>query len=82
MKLIGVKTATITKKGQFAVPKELRMQDGFKDGKKIALLQFDDPLEIRPLNSVLEKLYPALASEKSLSKTWLTKEEDAAWKDL
>lgn len=29
-----------------------------------------------------EKLFPALASEKSLAKDWNSKEEDEAWKKL
>ena len=29
-----------------------------------------------------KKLETAYASEKSLSKTWLSKKEDKAWKDL
>jgi hypothetical protein len=34
------------------------------------------------MDELNEKLQTAFASEKSLSKTWLSKKEDEAWKDL
>ena len=45
-------------------------------GSKKALLRKQAKREIE------EELYPALVSEKSLSKDWLTEEEDSAWENL
>jgi len=72
-----MKTITITEKGQIAIPKELR-KNLFKNGKKIVLIAFKDHLELRPI----EQIFPALMSEKSLAKEWLSKEDEKAWKNL
>ena len=82
MKLIEVKTAKITEKGQIAIPKDIRDIEGFKEGSKVAILAFEDRIELRPMNQINEKMFTALASEKSLAKLWNTKEEDKAWKHL
>ena len=89
MKLIEMKTATITEKGQIAIPKDIRQIEGFKEGHKVAILAFEDHIELRSLEQVKEKLdfkkeklFPALMSEKALAKDWLSKEEEEAWKDL
>ena len=80
--LIEIKSATITEKGQIAIPKDVREIEGFKEGNKIAILAFDDHIELRPMKQFSEKMYTALMSEKSLAKLWSTKEEDEAWKHL
>lgn len=77
-----MRTATITGKGQISIPKDIRDQGNFEIGSKVAIVTFDDRIEIRPLREFNEKLFPALASEYVLAKDWLTKEEDEAWKDL
>jgi AbrB family looped-hinge helix DNA binding protein len=89
MGLIGMRTATITDKGQIAIPKEMRELDGFEEGDKVAIISYNDHIELRPLDQVSKKLdftkegiLTALASEKVLAKEWLTKEEDEAWKNL
>ncbi len=82
MKLIEVKTVKMTEKGQIAIPKDIRELEGFEEGSKIAVLAFDDHIELRPLKSIKSGRIAALLSEKSLSKDWNTKEEDLAWKDL
>ena len=82
MTLIEVKTAKITEKGQIAIPKDIREIEGFEEGSKIAIMAFDDHVELRPLKQVSEKMFTALASEKALAKDWLNKEDEAAWKDL
>ena len=82
MKLIEVKTAKITEKGQIAIPKDIRDLEGFKEGTKVAILAFEDRIELRPMNQINEKMFTALASERSLAKLWNTKEEDKAWKHL
>ena len=77
-----IRSATITEKGQIVIPKEIRKVEGFKKGTKIAILAFNDHIELRPLNQINEKTFTALASEKVLSKDWLSKEDEEAWKGL
>ena len=82
MSLIEVKTAKITEKGQIAIPKDIREIEGFEEGSKIAILAYDDRIELRPLKNIKSGRIAGLLSEKSLAKDWDTKEEDDAWKDL
>lgn len=82
MPLLEIKTAKVTEKGQIAIPKEIRALEGFKEGTKIAILAFDDKIELRPLRQLNEKMFPALVSEKSLAKEWLTDAEEKAWRNL
>ena len=76
-----IKTATITGKGQLCIPNTARDIKGFKKGTKIAILVYDDRIELRPMDQI-KKMTTMLLSEKSLAKEWNTKEEDEAWKDL
>lgn len=80
--LVDVKTAKITEKGQISIPKEIRRSKGFKNGKKIVILSYENRIEIIPLQTYMKKIYPALMSEKNLAKDWLSKEDEEAWKDL
>ncbi|MBL7055660.1 AbrB/MazE/SpoVT family DNA-binding domain-containing protein [Candidatus Woesearchaeota archaeon] len=82
MAIIEIKSATITGKGQIAIPRNMRKLKGFKTGSKIAIMAFEDHVELRPLEQVSEKLETAVASEKSLEKDWNSKEDDKAWKNL
>lgn len=82
MPLLEMKTSKITSKGQIAIPKDIREIEGFKEGTKIAILAFENRIELRPLDQINEKMFSALASEKTLAKDWLSKEDDEAWKDL
>lgn len=82
MPLLEMKTTKITGKGQIAIPKEIRKKNGFKEGSKIAILAFGDRVELRPLNQFSKKMFTMLASEKSLAKDWLSKEDEKAWKNL
>ena len=82
MSLVGMKSATITKKGQIAIPKDIREIEGFTEGSKVAILAYEDRVELRPLKQVNEKMFTALASEKVLAKDWLSVEDEDAWKDL
>lgn len=82
MSLIEMKSAKITKKGQIVIPKEIRSVEGFKEGSKIAILAFEDRVEIRPMKQVNERMFTALASEKVLAKDWDSEEDEKAWKDL
>ncbi|HLD02853.1 MAG TPA: AbrB/MazE/SpoVT family DNA-binding domain-containing protein [Candidatus Nanoarchaeia archaeon] len=82
MRLLGMRTVTITSKGQIALPKEVRKLSGFKDGKKLAVFAMKDRIELLPMEEIEERWFAALMSEKSLAKTWLTKEENKRWKHL
>ncbi|MBS3105780.1 AbrB/MazE/SpoVT family DNA-binding domain-containing protein [Candidatus Woesearchaeota archaeon] len=88
MTLKELKTVKITSKGQIAIPKDIRKMEGFKEGSKLALLAFNDHVEIRPLEYLKkadlrkEGISNYIMSESSLAKEWLTEEEDEAWKNL
>jgi AbrB family looped-hinge helix DNA binding protein len=82
MKVVDIKTATITSKGQIALPSDVRKAIGLKDGSKVAIISYKDRIEIRPMWVVSEKMASAFASEKALGKDWNTPEEDEAWKNL
>ena len=82
MPIIEMKTATITEKGQIAIPKDIREIEGFKVGSKIAIVAFDDHVELRSMKGISEKLFTAIASEKSLAKDWNSREDEKTWKHL
>ena len=82
MVLLDIKSATITDKGQISISKKLRESKGFTKGSKIAMLEFDDHIELRKMDEIEERFGTAFASEKSLGKLWNLKEEDKRWKDL
>lgn len=88
MPLLEVKTAKITEKGQIAIPKDIRQLEGFKEGEKVAVLAFEDHVEIRSLKTIKkldfeqESIATAIASEKVLAEDWLSEEEDKAWSHL
>ena len=77
-----IKTATVTSKGQICIPSIARTIKGFKEGSKVSVLVYQDHVELRSMEQLSEKLFPALVSEEVLAKEWNTKEEDEAWKDL
>lgn len=81
MVLVDIKTSTITEKGQIVIPKELRIEH-FMEGSKVAILSFEDHIEIRPLKELDENLYSMYASQDSLSEHWKNKKEAKAWKNL
>ena len=82
MTLVEIKSVKITKKGQIAIPKDLRDMEGFKVGSKIAILAFDNRIELRPIDQVNERMFTALATEQVLAKDWNSKEDEEAWKNL
>ncbi|MBS3163371.1 AbrB/MazE/SpoVT family DNA-binding domain-containing protein [Candidatus Woesearchaeota archaeon] len=79
-----IKTVTITEKGQICIPITARNLDGFKEGSKISIIVYNNKVELRPLKK--EKMNDALMcmlmSEEVLSKNWLSKKDEEAWKDL
>ena len=82
MNVVEIKSAKITSKGQIAIPKEIRELEGFKQGSKIAIIAYKDRVELRPFKYLNKSMFTILASEKSLAKDWLSKEDEEAWKDL
>jgi len=82
MPLLEMKTSKITRKGQISLPKDIREIEGFREGTKIAILAFENRVELRSLQQINDKMFTALASEKSLAKDWLSKEDEETWKDL
>ena len=82
MSLIEIKSATITEKGQIAIPRHIREIEGFKKGAKIAILAFEDHVELRPMKQISESMSPAIASKKVLAKDWHSQEDEEAWKNL
>ena len=77
-----MKSATITEKGQIAIPKDMREVEGFKVGSKIVILTFEDKIELRSMKQISEKMLTVIASEKSLAKDWNSKKDEEAWKNL
>ena len=77
-----IKSATITEKGQIAIPKHIRELEGFKEGSKIVILTYEDHIELRPMKKISEKMNNLIASEKVLAKDWNSKEDDEVWKNL
>ena len=80
--IVEIRSATITEKGQIAIPKSMRNSKAFKEGQKIAVLAYKDRIELRPMSKVSATMETAFASEKVLAKDWNTKKEDRAWKNL
>lgn len=78
MSIVEMKTATITSKGQISIPVGIRNKK-FKEGTKVAILTFNDRIEIRPMKQVVKALETVLISEDVLAKDWNSKEEDDAW---
>ncbi len=81
-KIMEIKTITLTEKGQIAIPKEMRTIEGFKTGTKIAILAFQDHIELRPLTKIIKGMECYIASRSSLAKDWDSPEENEAWKNL
>ena len=77
-----IKTVKITEKGQIAIPKDIRELEGFEEGDKVAILAFEDRIELRSLKQFNERMFTALASEKTLAKDWLSTEDEVAFKNL
>ena len=84
MEIQEIKTATITSKGQICIPNSARSFPGFQEGEKITITVYPDKVELKPLKQkeLTDSELSMLASEESLSKNWLSKEDEEAWKDL
>jgi len=78
MSIVGIRTVTITSKGQIVIPSGMR-KGAFDIGSKVAVIAMDDHIEVRPIEDIEWKMGAAMASEKSLSNLWDNPEEDEAW---
>lgn len=81
-----IRTVRITRKGQISIPSVVRARSGFEEGAKVAVVAYDDRVELRPIKkekiSDGDAMIAMLASEKVLAKNWLSKEDEEVWKDL
>ena len=70
-----IDTTKMSSRGQVVIP--LDMRKDIMEGDKLIVIRQNNEI-------ILKKSIPesALWSEKSLSRTWLNKEEDEIWKDL
>jgi AbrB family looped-hinge helix DNA binding protein len=70
-----IDTTKMSSRGQVVIP--LEMRHDISEGDKLIIIRRENEI-------ILKKSIPesAILSEKSLSKTWLNKKEDEAWKDL
>ena len=51
-----IKTVTVTGKGQIAIPKDVREIEGFGEGQKVAILVFEDRVEMRPMGQIMKRI--------------------------
>ena len=70
-----IDTTKMSSRGQIVIPLDMRRD--INEGDKLIIIRNNDEI-------IIKKSIPewTLLSEKSFSKTWLSKEEDKAWKDL
>lgn len=70
-----IETTKMSSRGQVVIP--LEMRENIKEGEKLLVIKRNDEI-------ILKKTIPEnlLLSQKSLAKTWLSKEEDELWRDL
>ena len=73
-----ISTTKMSSRGQIVIPLDLRK--GINEGDKLIVIRKGDSIILK--KSLPEIPETAIWSEESLAKTWLTKEEDEAWKDL
>jgi len=78
-----VEIITVSKKGQVVLPKNVREEMRVSQGSKLLLVEKEGKATLSKLDALVkDKSFTLLASEKSLAKDWLSKEEEEAWKDL
>lgn len=70
-----IEITRLSSKGQIVIPHGMRK--GLKEGDRMIIVKKDDEI-------ILKKSIPedSILSEKSLSRSWMNKKEDEAWKDL
>ena len=79
----NVEVVTLSEKGQIVLPKKVRREVGLSKGNKMLLVEKNGKITLIKVNEIMQKEFSTLlASEKSLAKDWLSKEEEKAWKNL
>jgi AbrB family looped-hinge helix DNA binding protein len=73
--MVQIDTTKMSSRGQVVIPIDMRKD--IKEGEKLVIIKSENEIILR--KSVPEEI---LWAHKSLAKTWMTKEEDEAWKDL
>ena len=73
-----IEITRLSSRGQIVIPLEMRRD--LKEGDKLIIIRKGDDIILRKPKKLISEI--ALISEHSLSKEWLTPEEDEAWKDL
>ena len=83
-----VEIITVSKKGQIVLPKKIRTDLKISQGTKLLLVEEKGEINLKKVDELLKKKkskkvsFTMLASEKSLAKDWLSKEDEEAWKEL
>ena len=78
-----VEIITVSEKGQVVLPKRIREEMKIDKGSRLLLVEKEGKATLSKLDTLMkDKSFTLLASEKSLAKDWLSKEEEEAWKDL
>ncbi len=78
-----IEIITVSKKGQVVLPKKIREEMRVGYGSKLLLIEKEGKATLSKLDPLLkDKAFTLLASEKSLAKDWLSKEEEESWKNL
>ncbi len=74
-----VEIITVSKKGQVVLPKKTREEMAIEQGSKLLLVEKSGKIILTKVDQLLEEEFSTmLASEKSLAKDWLSKEEEEA----
>jgi len=88
-----IKTVTVSSKGQIVIPEDIRNELAISEGTQLVLLESGGKLILEKDSRVISKMKKLtdeelermgwlLVAESSLSKDWLSKQEDDAWKNL
>lgn len=81
-------TVTVSGKGQICIPTKIRERTGIKKGETLVIFEegcritLESASEVRRRLKAIQNSETLIASEKSLAKDWLSKEDEEAWKDL
>lgn len=80
-----VKTIKVSDKGQISIPLDIREEIGIKKGDELILIENKGKIMLEKSETITKTIlsnFTVLASEKSLAKDWLSKEDEDVWKDL
>lgn len=80
-----VKTIKVSDKGQISIPQDIREEIGIKKGDELILIEDKGKIMLERPEKIAKNIlnsFTVLASEKSLAKDWLSKEDEEAWNDL